>query len=125
MKQDTEFISAGFTESGKQHFSKVTNDYENILFNKSIALGDRDKSLDSRREVTHDHVRSAAYSIACSYGKTDQGKFGLFCHVGEYVSTLTAGIGGGNIKETWGIVLLIASAVAWMLLFAYRTQKKG
>lgn len=124
MKTDIELKNAGFTDSGKVRYQKSATEYSDTLYAKSVALGDRDKGDGMPREVTHDHVRSAAHVIAASYGKEGNSRVGIFCQIGEYVSALGAGIGGGKLDESWGIFVFGISLTIGTILFVVRKTNK-
>lgn len=125
MKTDVELAASGFTESGARRYTHTTNDYCDQLFSKAIAFGDVDKASDAPREVTHDHVRSAAISLAARSYTT--GKLQVAGQIGEYVFTALAGVGGGKLDKPGGVLLFgisltIAAILVMFRIYRGRTQ---
>ena len=119
MKTELELKSIGFTDSGITRYVKTATAYCEDLCTKSTALGDRDKSSETPREVTHDHVRSAASEIA-SKGKETIGRSQILCQIGEYVCAALAGVGGGKLETSFGIILFGLSLTVGVVLFVIR-----
>jgi len=119
MKTEKDLQDAGFTESGAKRYAATTSAYCEELFLKAVALGDRDKAADTNREVTHDHVRGAAAVLAVR-GRETQSKLQIICQIGEYVAAALAGVGGGRLDATWGIVMFGLSLAIGVVLFVIR-----
>ena len=95
--------AAGFTESGTPRFIDTVKEYSNVLFARAIHYGDVDKAPNLLREITHEHVRAAAASMAKSFGKTAKSKWTTLGQIGEYIFTAIAGVGGGHLDNQYGI----------------------
>jgi len=107
---------AGFTNSGVPRFNETVKGYSGLLFERAIHFGDVDKAPNLPREITHDHVRAAAYSIANSYGKPTTSKWSTVGQIGEYVAIAVVGAGGSNLDNQYGVLafgvgLLIATVL--------------
>jgi hypothetical protein len=124
VKSDDELKAQGFTDSGRDRYKKTAGEYCDTLFAKAVALGDRDKADGLPREVTHDHVKAAAHVIADSYGKVSSSRLSVTCQIGEYVCAATAGVGGNNLTERWGIVAFGMSLTVGTILFVIRNTRK-
>lgn len=124
MKTDLELEQAGFTDSGTTRYKNAVTAYCDELFGKSVALGDRDKAADTPREVTHEHVRSAAAAIAIR-GRDGQTPLQVWCQIGEYVCAALAGVGGGKLDTSWGTVVFGLSLAVGVVLFVTRNTKGG
>ena len=124
MKADLELEQAGFTDSGTTRYKNAVAAYYDELYRKSVALGDRDKAIDMPREVTHEHVRSAAAAIAVR-GREGQTTFQVWCQIGEYVCAALAGVGGGKLETSWGTALFGLSLAVGVVLFVTRNTKGG
>ena len=122
MKSDDDLKNAGFTKSGSIQYRNASVGYCEELFAKSIAFGDRDKFHNAQREVTHDHVRSAA-AILISQGAIKGGKWPLIGQVGEYVCAALAGVGGGHLEHYWGTLLFGLSLSIGVILFISRNVR--
>lgn len=122
MKSDVDLRKAGFTQSGATRYAATAEDYCEQLFKKSVALGDLDKAPDTEREVTHEHVRGAAAALSLRNQQT-QTPLQIWCQIGEYFFTALAGVGGGNLTKTWGIVTFCLSLVLGMALFVTRNTR--
>jgi hypothetical protein len=118
-----ELEKAGFTESGKARYLKTVNDYAEAVLNKASAYGQVDRGDDMPIEITHKHVRQGAYSLASSYGKERQSTWAIVGHIGEYLFTAIAGIGGGNIDEYWGQVTFGVSLAVAVILIVFRLSR--
>lgn len=101
---DTYLNNAGFTNSGKIKFKETIQDFSNQVFEKSIRYGDAEKGDGLQREVTHDHIKSASFNISKIFGKKTNSGWSIAAQIGEYIFTGIAGVGGGNLKDQWGII---------------------
>lgn len=122
MKTDQELQAGGFTESGAKRYKATATAYSDELFSRAVALGESDKAADAPREVTHDHVRSAAAALALKgQDKSDPVQVG--CQVGEYVCAALAGVGGGKLEHSWGVLLFGLSLTLGVILFVIRNSR--
>lgn len=122
MKTDQELQAGGFTESGAKRYKATATAYSGELFSRAVALGESDKAADAPREVTHDHVRSAAAALALKgQDKSDPVQVG--CQVGEYVCAALAGVGGGKLEHSWGVLLFGLSLTLGVILFVIRNSR--
>lgn len=122
MKTDQELQTGGFTESGAKRYRATATAYCEELFSRAVTLGESDKAADAPREVTHDHVRSAAAAL----GLKGQDKFSgtqVWCQVGEYVCAAAAGVGGGKLEQSWGVLLFGISLALGVVLFVTRNSR--
>lgn len=122
MKSDNELHASGFTPSGAKRFLETITAYGDILFDTSIALASAHKARDSSLEVTHENVRAAAHHITTTYGKEKPPGWIVPAQIGEYVCTATAGIGAGNIGDSWGIFVFGVSVAVALVLFVLRNN---
>lgn len=122
MKSEDELRQAGFTQSGANRYVATATAYCEDLFAKSVALGDIDKAPDTPREVTHDHVRGAATALAVR-GQDGQSTLQVWCQIGEYVCAALAGVGGGKLDQTWGVVMFGLSLTIGVVLFVIRNTR--
>lgn len=125
MKTDQELQTDGYTESGISRYRQTVEEYSDALYSKSVTFGEADKAKNLPLEVTHEHVRAAAYTIAKSYGKDHQSPWMIASNVGEYLFTAVAGIGGGNLDKPWGTpVFGVALAIAVILIVVRLVNSK-
>ena len=117
--------SEGFTASGQARFKETIQDYSNTVYRKSVNYGELDKASNMPREITHDHVKSAAHSIAQSYGKDKPTKMQKFSQAGEYIATALGGAGASHLDKTLGVLVFVAGAIIAVLLFSYRVIGRG
>lgn len=122
MKTDQELQAGGFTESGAKRYKAAATAYCDELYSRSVALGDSDKAVDAPREVTHDHVRSAAAALAVR-GNDRSDPLQVWCQVGEYVCAASAGVGGGKLEHSWGVLLFGLSLSLGVVLFVVRNMR--
>ncbi len=120
---ETELDSSGFTATGKSRFLETVNDYTKLLFDKSIHHGDLQKDSSMAREVTHNNVKTSAYSIANSFGVPQRPTWSIWTQGLEYIFTLIAGGGVGNIDKPEGIIAFVGGAAIALLLFILRMTK--
>jgi hypothetical protein len=122
---DTPLDSSGFTASGKKHFKDVVESYSKDMFTKSISYAEGDRADGMSREVTHDHVKKAYFSVANSKGKNKKPGWTIFAQILEYVLMAVVGICGSNMKDPWGqIGFGIGLFAVAMLVFARNTLGK-
>ncbi|WP_267095270.1 hypothetical protein [Xanthomonas sacchari] len=121
MRSPDQLRTEGFTESGAKRYTAAVGEYCNELYKKAVALGDVDKAPNLDREVTHDHVRTAAAMLAIR----SQGSSGvqIACQIGEYVCAALAGVGGGKLEHTWGVLIFGLSLTLGVILFVIRNQR--
>jgi hypothetical protein len=100
-------------------------DYAGLLCDRSIRHGEIVKADNMPREITHDHVRASAHSIAATAAPTAKPKWLLFSHVGEYVAIAAAGAGSGYLTTPFGILTFGLGLLGAVLLVMLRlTQGK-
>lgn len=121
---DPELDRSGYTGSGKTRYKKTVNDYNDLLYEKSIHFGDIDKAPNSPREVTHEHVKAAAHSIAKSFGKPVKPKWFSAAKIGQFVFAALFGLATGNFPDTWALILFIVSFGAGTILL-FLTEKEN
>lgn len=112
-----ELTNAGFTNSGSLRYNKSVTEYSKILFEKSVTFGEIDKASNMNREVTHDHVKAAAHSIANSYGKPIKPKWLIPVQIGQYVFAVVIGIAGSHLDNNLGLIGFVAAFVIGTVLF--------
>lgn len=120
MKTEAELIGDGFTQSGAKRFLATINDYSTDLYGKSVVYGNGDKAADAGLEVTHDHVRSAAYQLSSTFAREQPSKYIIPVQIGEYMFTALAGVSGGHLKESWGVPVFAVSVALAVILFVVR-----
>lgn len=120
MKTEEELRQAGLTANGLKRYKDTVADFEKTLLEKSLVYAEADKADDMDIEVTHDHIRSAAHSIASTFSKQKPSPWGIPVQIGEYFFTALAGVGGGAFKETWGIPLFTVCIAIAVILFVVR-----
>lgn len=124
-KTDEDLAVDGFTSAGVSRYRQVVDGYTQEVHSKAIRRAEADKANDMPLEVSDNHVRAAAHSLASSYGTAVLPKWWIPCHVAEYVFTACAGIGAGKLDHWWGIVLFgVGLAVAILLIVIRLTSKR-
>lgn len=123
MKTAGQLQTDGFTTSGIDRYQQTVTEYAEILHSKAVGYGDAAKAPGLAREVTHDHVRAAAHSIADSIGKPKASRWLAISNVAEYALTATSAFALGNTKEIWGTPVFVISAVIAGILIALRIAK--
>lgn len=116
-------VAAGFTSSGKKRSSDTSTDYVKELYEKSKLLADASRGQDLPREVTHEHVRSAARILAVSFGRPNAPWWALPCQVLEYLATAGVGLGTGQLDQPWGIKISLGCFIVGVLLLVLRLNK--
>lgn len=123
MKTAEDLERDGFTSSGLSRYQQTVREYAEVLHAKAVTYGDADKAPDLSREVTHDHVRSAAHLIANSFGKPRTSSWWITCQVAEYVLTAASAFALGNTSKPWGTPVFVIAAVVAGILVAVRLSK--
>jgi hypothetical protein len=123
LKNLEELEKDGFTASGLSRYQETLEQYSSALHTKSITYGDADKASNMPREVTHDHVRSAAHQIANSFGKDKSSPWWILCQVIEYSLTAISAYALGNTDKEWGTPVFVICAVVAGILIAVRLSK--
>jgi hypothetical protein len=122
---DTDLDTAGFTNSGKTKFKETVQDFSNQVFEKSVRYGDAEKGDGLQREITHDHITAASFNISKTFGKRNKSNWLILAQVGEYLFTGVAGVGGGNLKEQWGVITFgLGLGLAVILIVVRLTNSK-
>jgi NaMN:DMB phosphoribosyltransferase len=122
MKTDQELQAGGFTESGAKRYKATATAYCDQLFGRAVTLGESDKAIDAPREVTHEHVRSAAAALAVK-GQDRSDPVQVCCQIGEYVCAACAGVGGGKLEHSWGVLMFGISLTLGVILFVVRNSR--
>tara|TARA_R110002096_G_scaffold199271_13_gene383119 strand:+ start:3192 stop:3575 length:384 start_codon:yes stop_codon:yes gene_type:complete len=123
-KTDQELTGDGFTSAGISRYRQVIDGYTGEVHSKAVRQADAEKASDMPREVTDNHVRAAAHSIASSYGTKVRPKWWIPCHVAEYVFTAVAGVGAGKLDQWWGILMFgVGLGIAVLLIVIRLTSK--
>jgi hypothetical protein len=123
MRTPEQLEASGYTESGRTRYLKTATDYLDEVFNRSVKYGELDKDQGSNLEVTHEHVREAAHSIARSYGKERPTRWAIASQIGEYLFAALAGVGGGNLSTPWGTPVFGLSLALAVILIVVRLSK--
>jgi len=92
---------SGFITSGKDHYKKVVNSYAEELFFKSIAYAEGDRASNLKREVTHEHIKKAYFSIVNSGLNRKDPIWTLLCQIFEYIIMAMVGVCGSYIDKSW------------------------
>jgi hypothetical protein len=121
IRVDADLKADGFTDSGLKRYRDTVKGFCDDLYRKALALGDRDRAADAPREVTHEHVRSAAQQIAARGDRSTTTGHHI-CQIGEYLCTAGAGVGGSNLNANWGIGLFGISLALGVILYLIRTR---
>jgi hypothetical protein len=124
-KSDQELSAAGFTSAGISRYRQVIEGYTNEVHSKAVKQAEAEKASDMPLEVTDNHVRAAAHSLASSYGSAVRPKWWIPCHVAEYVFTAVAGVGASKLDQWWGILLFgVGLGLAVLLIVIRLTSKR-
>ncbi len=123
---DNLLIERGFTQSGLQQYRATMIDYSNQISVRALNYGNIAKANGMFVEITHEHVRSAALSIARSFGFPVKSKWFIVAQICEYIAMAAAGLGGGYIDKQWGTTTFILGLfIATILIVIRLTQAKG
>jgi hypothetical protein len=117
-------ISKGFTDSGRKQFCATVSDYSLDLFKRSVRNGIVDKASTMAAEITHEHVKKSAHAMASRFGARAQSNWYVVAHIGEYVGTACAGVGGGHLESSWGIVTFGVALSVAVVLMVLRLSRK-
>lgn len=116
MKSDEELKKDGFTTTGIQRYQGTIREYENSLYEKSLKFGDAHKAQDLPTEITHAHVKSAASSIANSYGDSKLSGGQIMAQVLEYILTAVSAFALAKLNTNWGMPVFVITAIITALL---------
>lgn len=120
MKTEQELRDSNFTNEGIKRFEQTMESYSKNLFETSIALAKREHS--DSVEITQTHVRDAAISLI---RKSPRNVWSIIGQTLEYVFGITAGIGAGNMSNSWGQLLFGGSIFVGTVIFVVRNIKEG
>lgn len=113
---------AGFIQSGKRKFKEVVTAFSDDLFLKSVKFYDA-VARDNDREVSADNVHSAVKKIYATPLEQHK-KVNLALQIVEYLCSVLVGVGASNLKEIWGIFMILVSFIIAVVCFMYRTLSK-
>ncbi|HVW13511.1 MAG TPA: hypothetical protein VHB54_06820 [Mucilaginibacter sp.] len=120
-----ELTNSGFTNSGSDRYKKSVVEYGEILFDKSITYAEIDKAQNANREVTHEHVKAAAHSIADSFGKPLKPKWMVPVQLGQYLCAAIVGLSGGYLNKTEGVIgFAVSFAIGAILVVLEKLNSK-
>lgn len=117
MKTELELKNNKFTQEGIIRYHRTINSYSQSLFETSIALGKRENS--DTLEITQTHVRDAAISLQRK--SKNKSLISIIGQSLEYICAILAGLGGGKLEHSWGIILFCVSIAVGVILFVVRT----
>ena len=120
---DDQLRDAGFTNSGVPRFKETVKEYSGLLFQQAVKFGEVDRAANLPREITHEHIRASAFSIAKSFGKPAKPKWFIPVQIGEYISAAIAGVGGGHLDKPLGIAAFGLGLTAGVILVVTRLTK--
>jgi hypothetical protein len=121
-----QLVAAGFTANGCQNFQNTVREYSKDLLDRSVNVANLTKVENMRVEVTHEHVRTAATSLAQTFGKPSKSKWLIAGQIVEYLATAVAGVGGGHLDKQAGIIAFaVGLTVAVVLVVVRLTQSKA
>lgn len=116
--------AAGFTpDTGVSRFKKTIKEYSDMLFKRAVSLAEADRDPTLPREINHQHVASAAYSIANRFGRPPRPKWAIPAQVAEYMGLLIAGIGGGHLDKPGGIWAFGGGLAVFVILIGIRLTR--
>lgn len=116
----------GFTDSGRRRYCDSVGDYASTLKTRAVFYAEADKAPDLAREVTHDHVRTAA--IALAGRRSAPTGLGIAGQVGEYLATAGAGFSAGHLDTGLGILgfgIFMATAVLLLVVRLVRDRSRS
>lgn len=119
---ESELVQAGFTSSGKERYQRTITDYSKTLFQKAINYAEIDKA--QIREVTHDHVKAAAHSIANSFGKPSTPRWMWFVRLGQYASAIGVGVATNHLDSSSGAIGFAVAVTVGVVLLYIESLKK-
>lgn len=123
---NTKLTAAGFTSTGIQRFKQTLNAYSLELFTKSILYGDTEKVEGFEREVTQEHVRKGASSLATrAVKKNKRPNWVIPCQIGEYAGIAIASAGASNLDKDWGTLAFGLGLALGVILFAIRISNEN
>jgi len=121
---ESDLTAAGYTISGKDRYVKTVNEYSKVLFEKAVNFGEIDKA--QAREVTHEHVKAAAHSIANSFGKPSQPKWLWAAKVGQYLCAALVGVATNHLDNIYGAIGFVVSfSIGGILLYLDNSKNKS
>jgi|APLak6261672720_1056091.scaffolds.fasta_scaffold29101_2 hypothetical protein len=120
---DADLNLAGFTISGKERYVKTVNEYSKVLFEKAVNFGEIDKA--QSREVTHEHVKASAHSIANSFGRPAQAKGLWAIKAGQYLCAALIGVATNHLDKIYGAIgFVVAFSIGGILLYVETSKNK-
>lgn len=121
---DQDLTKAGYTISGKDRYVKSVTEYSKVLFEKAVNFGEIDKA--QTREVTHEHVKAAAHSIANSFGKPTQPKWLWIVKIGQYLCAALVGVATNHLDKLLGAIgFVVAFSIGGIFLYVEQSKNKS
>src|SRR5205085_1298011 len=106
--------------------NKTVRDYSQQLLAKAENHGAADKADELPPEITHDHVRASAHTMAATFGARRSPSWLVLTQVVEYIAAATAGVGAGHLDQQLGIIAFaIGTSLAVILIAVRLAQGKG
>lgn len=98
--------------------------YSKVLFEKAINYGEIDRA--HTREVTHEHVKASAHSIANSFGKPSQPKWLWAVKCGQYLCAALVGVATNHLDNIYGAIGFVVSfSIGGILLYLENSNIKS
>jgi len=120
---------AGFTDSGMKRYVDTVSEYSDVLFERSMKIGEARKASDSDTEINYENVQGAVKIISSNFGSDEVPKWKLWAQAGEYLLTATCGYLGSQATQesapTYFTILFVLAAVFGVGLFIARRTSKN
>lgn len=120
---ETRLDAEGFTANGKKRYRTTINDYSSEVFRRSVSYGDGSCGKGMKKEITHEHVKQAAASIAVKGAR--QSKLSIACQVLEYAGAVIVGVATNHLDQNIGLITFVISLVVTLLLIMMRLIKSN
>lgn len=117
---------AEFTPSGKAQFVNTVKAYSDELFRRAKANAEAARGANLPLEITHEHVRVSAHSIANRFGAPTPPWWAIPGQIGELITVAISGYGAGNLGKPEGVTAFVGGlSVATVLLVLRLTKGKA
>ncbi len=96
------------TENGRSHFDSAVKEYANKLYAEAKSIEEVEHAGHGLPEITAAHIEEAKWVTIRRLRRTVRYKgFLITVRISQFIAAALAGVGGSNVKEIWGTIILI------------------
>lgn len=117
---DRTLAENGFTTDAEGLVEESMQQVLTAIVERSVVLAEADKQPNFGREVTTQHVQQAINRVTGPLQRVKRPTWSIFANIFEYIFTIGAGAGLGNLDKAWGAGMAAVCGVLALVLLSFR-----